>query len=150
MHGHRNVAILGAFRNDFRLSFFQAALLKDPHGILEKSGPNTPHRDTMRFTNNNQVAKNKPIIEAYLVEAMGYAEAGITPPKRRDDLQLPDELVEALESDPELAEAFYGLTPGRQKSYVIHLNSAKKPETRMARIARFRGQILAGKGALER
>ena len=64
--------------------------------------------------------------------------------------ELPDELLEALESDPELAEAFYGLTPGRKQSYVIKIGSAKKPETRIARIAKFRDKILAGKGAMER
>jgi len=59
-------------------------------------------------------------------------------------------LVEAMDSDPELAEAFHSLTPGRQKSYVINLSSAKTAETRKARIAKFREKILAGKGATER
>lgn len=71
-------------------------------------------------------------------------------PKESRDVSMPDELIEALEADPELAEAFHNLTPGRQKGYAINLNSAKKSETRHARIIRFRGKILAGKGALER
>lgn len=150
MHANRNIVILGALRNDFRLSFFNAALMKDSAGVLERQGPNTQHPDVIRFTKNNQVAKMKPIIEAYLAEAMGYAEAGIKPPKQQGELELPDELLEALESDPELAEAFDGLTQGRKKSYVINLNSAKKPETRFSRIAKFRDKILAGKGAMER
>ena len=66
------------------------------------------------------------------------------------ELEFPHELLEALDNDPELAEAFASLTPGRQKSYVITLNGAKKPETRAARIEKFRDRILAGKGALER
>lgn len=150
MYGNRNIVIIGALRNDFRLSFFNAALMKDSDGVLEKQGPNTQHPDMIRFTTNNQVAKMKPIIESYLAEAMAYAEAGIKPPKQQGELELPDELLEALDSDPELAEAFYGLTPGRQKSYVINLSSAKKPETRIARIANFRDKILSGKGAMER
>ena len=92
----------------------------------------------------------EPIIISYLKEAMGYAEAGIKPPKEQYELELPDELIEALDSDPELAEAFHSLTPGRQKSYVINLNSAKKPETRISRIVKFRDKIIAGKGATER
>ena len=150
MYENRNVVILGAFRDDFRLSFFNAALMKDPDGVLEKQGPNTQHADMIRFTKNTQVPKMKPVIEAYLEEAIGYAEAGIKPPKQKGVLELPDELQEALESDPELADAFDRLTPGRQKSYVINLNSAKKSETRISRIAKFRDKILAGKGAMER
>ena len=150
MHSDRNIVIFGALRNDFRLSFFNAALMKDPEGVLEKNGPNTRHADMFRFTDNSSVAKMEPIIKAYIKEAVGYAEAGIKPPKEQYDLDLPDELVEAMDIDPELAEAFHDLTPGRQRSYVINLNSAKKTETRIARIAKFRSKIIAGKGATER
>ncbi|MGQ9365766.1 YdeI/OmpD-associated family protein [Azospirillum sp. ST 5-10] len=150
MKAGRNIAILGAFRGDFRLSFFDAALLKDPEGVLEKQGPNTRHPGTIRFTDSTQVAEMAPVIRSYLNEAMGYAEAGVKPPKEERAIDLPDELVEALDADPELAEAFHSLTPGRQRSYVINLASAKQSATRVARIARFRGNILSGKGATER
>ena len=150
MHAGRNIVILGAFRGDFRMSFFNAALMKDPDGVLEKQGPNTQHPDMIRFANNADVADMAPVIRSYLNEAMGYAEAGVRPPKERRDVELPEELGEALDADHELAQAFYRLTPGRQKSYVINLNSAKKPATRVSRIAKFRGKILAGKGATER
>jgi uncharacterized protein YdeI (YjbR/CyaY-like superfamily) len=150
MHGDRNIVIFGAFRSDFRLSFFNAALMKDPSDVLEMQGPNCHHPSMIRFTTNLHVAKMAPVIESYLKEAIGYAEAGIKPSKLRDEIELPVELIEALESDPDLAKAFHALTPGRKKSYVINLNSAKKPETRISRITKFRDKILAGKGALER
>lgn len=150
VQGERNIAVMGAFRGDFRLSFFNAALMTDSEGVLEKSGPNTQHADVIRFTENAQVGAMESVIVAYLVEAMGYAEAGIKPVKEQNELVLPDELLEALGADPELAEAFGNLTPGRKKSYVIHLNSAKKTETRVARIAKARPKILSGKGATER
>jgi len=100
MHVGRNIALLSAFRTDFRLTFMNARLLTDSEGVLEPQGPN--------------------------------------------------ELTEALDADPELAEAFQALTPGRQKSYLFNLNQAKQPATRMARIEKFRGRILEGKGLLER
>ena len=150
MHAGRNIVIIGAFRGDFRLTFFNAALMKDPEGVLERQGQNTQHPDMIRFVSNAAVAKMEPVIRAYLKEAMGYAEAGIKPTKEVGEIELPDELIEALDSDPELAEAFHDLTPGRKKSYVINLGSVKKSETRAARIAKFRNHILAGKGALER
>jgi uncharacterized protein YdeI (YjbR/CyaY-like superfamily) len=150
MHAGRNITIIGAFRGDFRLSFFNAALMKDPEGLLERQGPNTRNPDMIRFTDNAGPGKLEPVIRSYLAEAMGYAAAGIVPPKIETTFDLPEELVEALDSDPELAEAFHGLTPGRQKSYVINLNGAKKSETRVSRIVAFRDKIIAGKGALER
>lgn len=150
MHADRNIAIIGAVRSDFRLNFMNAALMQDPEGVLEKPGPNARHPDMIRFTDNAQVTKLKPTIVAYLKEAMGYAEAGIKPAKEKREINLPDELIDAMESDPELAEAFHKLTPGRQNSYVINLASAKTVATRISRIAKFRDKILAGKGATER
>jgi uncharacterized protein YdeI (YjbR/CyaY-like superfamily) len=150
MHAGRNIAVMGAFRGDFRLNFVHAALLRDPEGVLEPQGPNSAHPGMLRFADNAQVAALEPVIRAYLQEAMGYAEAGILPAMEAIEIDLPDELVEALDADPELAEAFHALTPGRQKSYVINLNGAKQTATRTARIAKFRDHILAGKGAQER
>ncbi len=149
-HRDRNVVIFGAVRGDFRLSFFDAALLADPEGALEKQGPNTRHADMIRFTDCAQVDEKESTIRAYVRELMDHVDAGRRPAREAVELELPAELVEALDADPELAEAFHALTPGRQRSYVIHLGSAKKSATRIARIAKVRSRILAGKGALER
>lgn len=144
--GGRNVAIIGAFRRDFRLSFFNPALMTDPEGVLERQGPNTAHADMIRLTANDQVAERAGIIRAYLAEALDYARRGVVPAKVAVELELPEELIEALDADPELAEAFHALTPGRQRGYVIGLKGAKKAETRVKRIEKWRGRILAGLG----
>lgn len=150
MHAGRNIALIGALRGDVRLNFFNAALLTDPERRLEKQGPNTRHPDMLRFTDAAGVTALEPTIRAYLLEAMGHAEAGRKPPRETAALDLPDELIDALDADPELAEAFHRLTPGRQRGYVIQLTGAKTAATRLARIAAFRPKILAGKGATDR
>lgn len=150
MHHDRNIAIIGAHRGDFRLSFFDAALLKDPEDMLIKQGPNTQHADMFQFTDNTQVATQAKTITAYLQEMIGYVDQSLRPLKTKATFDLPEEMIEALDSDPELAEAFHALTPGRQRSYAINLSAAKKPETRKARILKFRDKIIAGKGATER
>lgn len=150
MHAGRNIAIIGALRGEFRLSFFNAALMKDPDGVLERQGPNTQHPDMIRFTANDQVTARAATVTGYLREAVSYAGAGILPPRAPREVGLPEELIEALDADPELAEAFHALTPGRQKSYAFNLNSAKTTATRIARIEKFRPKIMAGKGALDR
>ena len=149
MAAGRNVVIIGAFRGDFRLTFFNAGLMTDPEGVMERQGPNTKVPDMMRFTDNAQVRAREAVILAYLVEAVGYARAGLRAVREASDHDLPGELVDALDGDPEMSEAFAALTPGRQKSYVIALASAKAPATRVGRIAKFRGKILQGKGANE-
>lgn len=150
MHAGRNVVLIGAFRGDFRLTFMEAGLLKDDEGLLEKQGPNTALPNMLRLTNAADCLRLEPVIRAYLAEAKAHAEAGLRAPRQSGAPDLPEEFIEALDADPDLAEAFHKLTPGRQKSYAINLSGVKKPETRLARIAKFRDHILAGKGAMER
>jgi len=147
--GGRNIAILGAFRGDFRMSFFNPALMEDPQGVLEKQGKNTQHPDAIFFRETEDLERLSETVRTYLREAISYAEQGIKQEKQVDEIELPLELLQAFENDTELAEAFQSLTPGRKRSYAINLNSAKQSKTRVARIAKFREKILAGKGALE-
>lgn len=146
-HAGRNLALIGAFREDFRLSFPDAALLTDPEGLLEKPGPNSQTPSMLRFTDTAQVAARAPAIAALLAEAKANAEAGLKPARAPTEVELPEVLVSALDEDSELAEGFAALTPGRQRSYVIALASAKTEATQIKRIAKYRDKILAGKGA---
>ena len=149
-HAGRNIALFGAFRDDFRLSFMNPRLVRDTEGVLEPQGPNSQTPSMLRFTAVGQVRELEPVIRAYLRQLMDHAEAGTKPPKVARQIDMPDELTDALDADPELAEAFQALTPGRQKSYMFSLNQAKQSATRVARIEKFRERIIAGKGALER
>lgn len=150
MHAGRNIALFGAFRGDFRMSFMNAGLLRDTENILKPNGPNGLTPSVLYFSDVAQVAEYERTIRAYLRQLMDHAEAGTKPPKVEREIDMPDELIEALDADPELSEAFHSLTPGRQKSYMFNLNQAKQSATRIARIEKFRDKIIAGKGALER
>ena len=150
MHAGRNIALLGAFRSDFLISFLNAGLLVDSAGVLKTPGPNSQTPSVIRFTTVAEVGALEPTIRAYLRQLMDHAEAGTKPPTVAREIDMPDELLEALDADPVLAEAFHALTPGRQRSYLFALNQAKQAATRMARIDKFRTRIIAGKGAQER
>lgn len=150
MHAGRNVAILGATRGDFRLIFFDAALLGNAGGLLERQGPNTRHPDMIRFTAAAEVSARGPAIGALLRAAMGHAAAGRRAPPAPRALDWPAELAETLDRDPELAQAFHRLTPGRRNSYLHHLSTTASSATRTARLDRMRPRILAGLGANDR
>jgi uncharacterized protein YdeI (YjbR/CyaY-like superfamily) len=149
MHAGRNVAIIGAFRGDFRITFMHAGLLADPSGLLEHQGPNTPQPDVLRFTGVGQVADRADVVAGFLHQAVGFAAAGIKSAKIADDLILPEELTQALDDDPRLAEAWAALTPSRRRSHVLQIAGTKAAATRAARLAKLIPRILAGKGANE-
>lgn len=150
MHAGRNVAIMGAFRDHFRLTFFEAGLLADPDGLLERQGPNTAQPDAIRFKNPAEVDERLTALRVLIAQAMDHAAAGRRAPKPERADEMPAELADALDADPELAAAFGALTPGRRRSYLLHVGGAKSAATRVARIGKCRDRILAGKGATER
>ncbi len=149
MHAGRNIAILGAFRGDVRLTFFNASLLDDRTGLLTRQGENSASPDCARFTEAAQIAPVAPALRDLIAQAMAHAEAGTKPAKITTALELPPELQDALDAAPALAEAFHALTPGRQKSHALAIASAKTRATRITRVAKLTSAILAGKGANE-
>ncbi|WP_281981973.1 YdeI/OmpD-associated family protein [Thalassorhabdomicrobium marinisediminis] len=149
-HTGRNIAMIGTFQDDFRFTFMNAGLLKDLEGVLEAPGPNSATRSMVRFQSAAEVKARTPLLQAYLDEAMGYAEQGLKPPKTTLNHDAPQELTDALDADPALAEAFAALTPGRKRGYYMHIGSAKQSATRTRRIEKLRPQIFAGKGFNER
>ena len=70
---------------------------------------------------------------------MNHAEKGITPP-------LTCWTSQSRRSMPAPSWPRPFLTPGRPRSYVITLASARTSATRAARTAKFRSRIMDGKG----
>lgn len=150
-HGGANVAILQPFRDECRLMFFKGAILPDPEGILGTQGANTQGARVVRLRGLAEVTAQAAALRALLAAAMAAEEAGLrVPMPAKEALDLPPELVEALDGDAALAEAFAALTPGRQRSWVLHVGGAKQAATRRARIEKAAPAIRAGRGWNER
>ena len=150
-HAGRNLALIGAFKDGPRLTLPDAALLDDPEGLLEAGGPASAGKSVIRFADLAEVEQRAGALTALLRQARELADLGKKPTQRpAKPAEIPSELSAALSADEGLATAFASLTPGRQRSYLIALSSAKTSATRVARVAKFREKILAGKGATER
>ena len=145
-----NVALVGAFKADCVLSFFKGVLLSDPEGVLVAPGDNSRSARVARFTSVKDVEAAASALRAIIDEAVRLEKEGAKVDLPKDDLEPPTELVAALDADGALREAFEALTPGRRRSWILHLNGAKQSSTRTARIAKARDRILAGKGLNDR
>lgn len=141
-----NVVMIVAFQGDFQLSFFKASLMKDPENLFSKRGENTQVASIINFTSADQVREMTPVITAYIQEAIAIEKAGLKPERKVASFDIPQELVDAMDADAELAEAFAALTPGRQRGYCLTIGGAKQSATRINRIEKYRAQILQGKG----
>lgn len=146
-----NIAILQPFKAHLSLMFFKGALLQDPAGVLRSQGENTRSAKRIEFTSPEQVAELASVVRTCVEEAIAVEESGLAiPQKEVVEDEMPPELDERLRHDTEYREAFERLTPGRKRSYLLHIAGAKKAETRQRRVEKCREKVLAGKGFNER
>ncbi|GMQ25052.1 YdeI family protein [Algoriphagus sp. oki45] len=146
----KNVIMLGVFNDSCVLSFLKGILIEDPKGLLEFPGPNSQQAKVLRFTDLTQVKKWKKDIPEFISQAIQIENQGkkVESP-RQTGSKIPKELIQKFEEHEGLEKAFFALTPGRQRGYLIHLSGAKQSATRLSRIEKCIPKILAGKGMMD-
>ncbi len=135
------------FKEYCALLFFKGALLKDAVGILIQQTENVQGARQIRFTNIREIVNMKPILKAYIYEAIEVEKAGLkVPVKKTSEYTIPEEFQSALDKTFAFKSAFNSLTPGRQRGYILYFSAAKQSKTRESRVEKYRKQILKGKG----
>ena len=142
----KNVAIMIPLKESCAFSFFKGALLKDPKHILQKIGQAQAGR-WIKFTSPREIAAVQSTLKDYLYEAIELEKSGKRVVlKKPSDYPIPEELQRKLDDNAVLRSAFQTLTPGRRKSYIFHVSSAKQAKTRAARAEKCVPMILSGRG----
>ncbi len=142
----KNVAIVIPLKESCAFSFFKGALLKDPKHILQKIGQVQAGR-WIKFTSVREIAALRSTLKDYLYEAIELEESGKKVAlKKLSEYPVPEELQRRLDDNAVLRSAFAMLTPGRKKSYIFYISSAKQAKTRVARAEKCEPMILSGRG----
>jgi len=143
----RNIVLIHGFKEYCALLFFKGALLKDPKGILIQQTKNVQSGRQIRFTSVREIVKMKPILKAYIYEAIEVEKAGLRVNyKKTSEFIIPEEFDRKLDEIPALKTAFDALTPGRQRAYIFYFSQPKQSKTRESRVGKCMQQILSGKG----
>ena len=145
----KNVLMLVSMREFCAISFLSGAALSDEDGVLEKPGPNSRFARYLKFTTVDEVFENRERALRFVNEAIELKRSG-KKVEAEEYEPMAVELERRLEEDADLSEAFYALTPGRQRSYNLHISGAKKSETRERRVEKCIPKIYSGKGFNER
>ncbi len=148
-HNGENTAILFEYKDSCALGFFKGALLKDEAKILVAPGEHSQAMRMVKFTRADEVRSKMEILRAYLAEALALNDAGEEITFTHKDVEMPEELQQVLDGSSEAKLAFYSLTPGRQRAYLLYFADAKQSKTRIARIEKYLPRILDGKGMLD-
>ena len=142
-----NVVLIHAFKNYCALLFKKGALLNDSKGILIQQTKNVQAARQIRFNDFREIIDMESDITAYIHEAIEVEKAGLKVElKPTTQFEMAEEFQKKLDKMPALNKAFYALTPGRQRGYLLYFSSAKQSKTREARIEKYIPVILKGKG----
>ena len=145
-----NVVLIHGFKEYCALLFHKGVLLSDSEKLLIQQTKNVQAARQMRFTNLQEIIDLVPIIKAYIFEAIEIEKAGLeVKMKKTSEFEIPVELITAFTKNPDLKTAFYRLTPGRQRGYLLYFSQAKQPKTRVSRIEKSMSKIFDGKGINE-
>jgi uncharacterized protein YdeI (YjbR/CyaY-like superfamily) len=143
----RNVVIIQGFKKYCALLFFKGYMMKDPDGVLVKTGANTRVGRQIRFNDPEEVDKMKSVVKSYVEQAIEVEKSGVTVDlEKQAPAEIPEELQNKLDKNRALKTAFDALTPGRQRAYIFHFSQPKQSATRESRIEKYIPQILKGKG----
>jgi uncharacterized protein YdeI (YjbR/CyaY-like superfamily) len=142
-----NIVLIHGFKEYCALLFMKGALLNDAKGILIQQTENVQSARQIRFTNVREIVKMEPVLKAYIYEAIEVEKAGLKVDlKKASEFSVPEEFQNKLDKTPALKKAFYALTPGRQRGYLLYFSQPKQSKTRESRIEKSIPQILEGKG----
>jgi uncharacterized protein YdeI (YjbR/CyaY-like superfamily) len=143
----KNIVLIHVFKEYCALLFFKGSLVKDPENILIQQTENVQAARQARFTSAKGITKAEKSLKACIYEAIEVEKAGLKVPlKKTREFDMPEEFEKELRKNPELKRAFKALTPGRQRGYLLYFSSAKQSKTRVARIEKYTGRIMDGKG----
>ena len=130
-----NIVLIHGFKEYCALLFFKGALLKDAEGILIQQTKNVQAARQIRFTNVREIVKMKPILKAYIYEAIEVEKAGLKVKlKKTAEFPIPEEFQNKLDKNRALKKAFEALTPGRQRAYIFYFSPPKLSKTRESRV----------------
>lgn len=146
---HKNIVTVSALKDSANIGFFKGVLLSDPHQILEQQG-NLQSDRIIRFRDMQRIQELETVLVSYIHEAMMLEEKGAKVVFQKNPEPIPEDWLMMLEENHELREAFYALTPGRRRSFLIPLSKLKKSETRLRAMKNFVPLILSGRGLHDR
>ena len=142
-----NIVLIHGFKEYCALLFLKGALLHDANGILIQQTENVQAGRQIRFTAIREIVEKESMIKAYVYEAIEVEKAGLEVEfKKPAEFKMSEEFQHILDEMPELKTAFYALTPGRQRAYLLHFSEPKQSKTRQSRVEKCVQQILNGKG----
>lgn len=142
---------LAAFKQHMGIWFHQGVFLKDlQQQLINAQEGKTKALRQWRIEKGDNL--EAPVVLAYVQESIENSLAGkeIKPERKKKSLNLPPFLKAVLDTDSKLANSFSKLSPGKQRDYAEHIDTAKREATKQSRLEKITPMILEGKGLYDK
>jgi len=143
---NKNIVMISALKEYCCLSFLKGVLIEDHLNLLTKPGENSQVARYIKFTSVQQILDQWELLKSYIQQAIAIEKTGQKVALKKNPEPIPDELQERFLEDPSLEKAFWALTPGRQRGYIIYFNQPKQAASRFNRIDKCKPKIINGEG----
>jgi uncharacterized protein YdeI (YjbR/CyaY-like superfamily) len=128
-----------AFKHHAVFSFWKNTFLNDPLNYLkpQKNEGGEAMGQFGKLTTVNQLPPDDVMLD-FIIQAMELNEAGINLPKKQkvtdSEVSIPDDLMKALNKNPEALNTFLNFTPSQKREYTLWIEEAKTETTRTKRL----------------
>ena len=148
--GRKLVCGVSACQAHVGIAFFRGTELADPAGLFHAGETNTNIR-SVRLT--APASLNRDALRALLLAAVApdlQPDIPRAPQRQREPWPVPDCFAAALKKNRAAAAGFAKLSPSCQREYLVWLTTAKREETRNARLAKTLAALATGRKWIDR
>jgi len=141
----KNVVGIGGFKNYFTIWFFNGVFLKDEKNLLVNAQEGiTKSLRQWRFSTKEEV--DEKVMLAYILEAIENEKLGKSFKPERKKVIISGFFEKELGANTNLAEAFQKFPPYKQNEFLEYIETAKREETKLSRMAKIKPMILENIG----
>lgn len=143
--GRKLVCGISGCKKHVSVFFFRGTELDDRAGIFDPAGENNTAIQTVKITDPEKL--NRPALRRLIRSAVLLDEDPELPPvatRKREPWPMPDFFAQALKKNAKAAANFEKFAPTYQREYLVWLTTAKREETRAARLKQTLKALAAG------
>lgn len=145
-YNDKNIILIAAFKEYCGFSFPKGMLLNDKYQLLVSPGESSQSALFAKFTHANDIVVNSEKLKEYILQAIEVEKSGKKIEFKKNPEPIPKELLQKFDELPVLKKAFFDLTPGRQRGYIIYFSQPKQSSSRFNRIEKCIPKIMNGEG----
>ncbi len=119
------------FKKHVKLVFFKGSLMEDPYALFNDGDDNTGNR-SINFFETSVIDDAK--VSEYLKEAAELNKQGVKPEKKKVPVDVPEELMRALNKHSGLKMYFEKMAPSHKREYAEYIADAVQVETKERRV----------------